>query len=318
MFSGSQPSMAQPFVSFVDQQPENDRIELQTLVLDERPENEDDGDIYRGPPPYTPQPGRPGSVSSTSSSSSSSSSSTVGGPLGALAAVVERAITRWARANWSTSSLDSGSSDSSSSKSSFRTTNRSVNRRRKSLADLKRAHSEREVAARIRAREERRYVDREFCLYLPPASGPSKLPPLPEEERTTRTTSLQSVLSQLDIALKRANKARKPRNRPRPTRQPPFEDAVPLLPHLDYMIPDPDYSSQPGSSSSQSPIPTLRKGKQREGLAAPSPLPSSLVGISSTPGAANQPAWWLDVASPTWEDMRAIGKVRGLSVSSLI
>lgn len=313
------PTMTEPSVSFVDQ-PDHERIELRTIV-DNEPEGEDDGDIYRGQPPSTPRPGRSGSVSSSSSSSSSSSASTVGGPLGALAAVVERAITRWARANWSTSSLDSDS-DASSSKSSFRTTNKSVNRRRKrnpSLADLNRANSEREVAARIRAREERRYVEREFSLYLPPALSPSyhpssKSPPTTEEQRTTRTTSLPSVLSRLDAALKRSSKARRPRNRPRPSRQTPLEGPVPLLPHLDYMLPDAGPSSQPESATELPTLQKVRKGKQRVGAAATPDPPTPGVG-TRIPDASNQQAWWLDVASPTWEDMRAMGKVRYVCLS---
>jgi magnesium transporter len=53
---------------------------------------------------------------------------------------------------------------------------------------------------------------------------------------------------------------------------------------------------------------TTRKGKERERNLRPqmsSPIPTSKIFESNRA----PKAWWLDVCSPTWEDMRAIGRV---------
>jgi magnesium transporter len=48
-------------------------------------------------------------------------------------------------------------------------------------------------------------------------------------------------------------------------------------------------------------------------------MPDSLPTLSAASSTADlsasdaEPAWWLDVASPTWEDMRTIGKVSYMS-----
>jgi hypothetical protein len=63
----------------------------------------------------------------------------------------------------------------------------------------------------------------------------------------------------------------------------------------------PDMTTLPEASTSKS-----RKGKQKEVRGAnlrDMPIP--------TPEMPQPPtAWWLDVSNPTWEDMRAIGRVR--------
>jgi len=54
---------------------------------------------------------------------------------------------------------------------------------------------------------------------------------------------------------------------------------------------------------------TTRKGKEREMRLLPQmspPMPTSIEIVESNRAPK---AWWLDVSSPSWEDMRAIGKV---------
>ncbi len=281
------------------------------------PEEPNEGDIYRG----GHSPTRPESISSSSSSSStsSSSSSVFGGRLGAISTLVEHAIARWARARASTSSLDSASTASSSTVSSIVTVSRSYlsrrRRRRSSVADIHNARSEREIAARIRAREEARQVPREFVLYTPGA--PAK-PRLPRDERSgvVRTASLPLILGELNVALKANFRTRRaqdlaragagapsshtpPQATPPGNRQPVF-----LLPQQDYMMPQ--ASEEEAAYRKRG-----RKGKQR---ATPELAVSETPPLSRAPSVSQlnrlNRAWWLDVSSPTWEDMRALGKVR--------
>ncbi|KAA1471535.1 hypothetical protein DENSPDRAFT_776779 [Dentipellis sp. KUC8613] len=292
----------EPTVSFVDQSVRHPDPELDHISV--RDFGDEDDDIYRGePPPSVARPQRAESVSS----SSSSSSSFVGGRLGAIAGVVERAITHWARANWSTSSLSSNSSVSTT-RSSFRTTNKSTARRRKArtVNSEQRARSELHVAARIKAREERHHVPREFALYLPPSPKTLRSPKAfgtsfdNHEQRTLRKTSLPLIISHLEAALKRSSRmARRAQHHSQSRIPAPYLDPdvpPPFLPHQDYMLP-----------SNIDTIQTkLRKGKFREVSGTPSPDLSS----GGTPSRGGpQQAWWLDVASPTWEDMRTIGKL---------
>jgi magnesium transporter len=164
-------------------------------------------DIYRG---RTPSPTRPLSPDEEVSSRSSLSDSTAGrGRLGALAAVVDRAITRWARRNTS----DSSSSSSESSESSAVTRSRvRLRKRRPSIGTLHTVQSERNIAARIKwiqAREEQRQIPREFTLYLPPSFAAGRPPHERMMRRITRTTSLSLILAQLDSTLKTNHKPRR-------------------------------------------------------------------------------------------------------------
>jgi magnesium transporter len=55
----------------------------------------------------------------------------------------------------------------------------------------------------------------------------------------------------------------------------------------------------------------LRKGKGRTTFSAPPPNPPQIASTSRRDPVEVKPpqAWWLDVASPSWEDMRTLGKV---------
>ncbi|KAI0651923.1 hypothetical protein C8Q79DRAFT_997150 [Trametes meyenii] len=280
---------------------------------------DEEHDIYRGRRPPSP---RPPSLSSSSetSSSSSSSGSVFGGRLGAISAGVEHAISRWARAWMSTSSL---SSSASSSASVITLTKSQAARRRRrrprSLSTIHNARSELEVAARIRAREDLRNIPRGFVLYTPtptnvigktPAASERSRKRHPPHEPIFRTTSLEEATSRLSAALKDYARPRRPRTEP--VSPAPSRPLSP--PHHDYMLSD---ESEVAKSASRVPAWSHPrrdgKGKRR---AQTSPSGLNLPGVSMTKSqlfgdiSARVPkAWWLDVSSPTWEDMCAIGKL---------
>ena len=280
-------------------------------------------DIYRGSRPPTPAPPRspsPAPSSSATSTTSSSSSSSFGGPLGAISAGVENAISRWARAWASSSSLSS----SSSSSASVVTKSRRRKRRARSISTLHNARSEREVAARIRAREDLRPIPRSFVLYAPklPQTGiksqavsgrrANRAAAAALQDPILRTTSLEDVTARLSTVLKERAKARRTRADPLlPSVLASSSVSRPLSPmHQDYML-----SAAAARASSSVPRASRAegKGKQRAPTVQipttppviPSPTPATV-----TLEAQRAPqAWWLDVSSPTWEDMCALGKV---------
>lgn len=139
-------------------------------------------------------------------------------------------------------------------------------------------------------------MSREFVLYLPtsltPNHGtalgkqkPSPLQTQADQQRVLRTTSQKLILAQLDFALKRAAKLRKP-------------------PRIRTMNPEASASASASASAPGSGVSTplgsfqdlqkLKKGKAKE---------------AEDSVEAAQRAWWLDVSNPTWADMRAIGKL---------
>ncbi|KZT02653.1 uncharacterized protein LAESUDRAFT_684843 [Laetiporus sulphureus 93-53] len=275
--------------------------------VDRIPLEVEEEDIYRGEEPSPPRCASPDSITS------SSSSSVFPGRLGAISAVLEHAIATWARAWASSSSI---STSSSSSASSIVTMTRSQmarrRRRRKSQTDLRNQQSEREVAARIKAREESRIIPRAFDLYVP---SPEDLDgtlvegqaanAIKAEQRTPilHTDSLPFVISRLGSVLRDHGRARRTRS----------ETAAPVSPsptspflHHSYMMPydlgSPALFIYPNTQAGR----RDRKGKRRAGSAPATvhlpPAPSSSMAVA-------EKAWWLDVSSPTWEDMRAIGKL---------
>ena len=280
-----------------------------------------DHDIYRGvqyPPSRASGPESVNSQNPSFTASSNSSFRLAGGRLGAIATRLERAITRWARTNWadSSSSLNSDTS-SESSRSSFRTSNKSTTRRRRhrpSLADIQqRAQSERTVAARLRAREARRTIPREFNLYSPSTNDVSEVHGPPEEtQQAVRTFSLDLMLPHLESLLRRHGKSRRARHRGRATAT-----------ELDYPHQSHPHRSHQGHTPkheagkvSRTDVPDganrSEKGKDKMPSAAPPPpnAPEHLSVPLRDPGAGKPPpAWWLDVSNPSWEDMRALGRV---------
>lgn len=270
------------------------------------PETESD-DIYRGSHPHSPHSHSPDSEDESSSSSSSSSWSLFNGRLGAftnLVSTLEQAISGW-RGN-------SSSTSSSSSRPSLATVTRSqLSRRRKrraSTLDLKHQQSERDFTARIsliKAREESRIVPRQFSLYLAPAlrSAGETLFRRPggvddHPQRVLLTSSLDSVLSQLDAALKKTTKTRRNRKDLTPSRN---SSGITADTHQHLMLPE--NLKAPSRAASFTDLAALRKSKKGKTRDAIEVLPETEKFVH-----AYNP-WFLDVASPTSEDMRAIGKV---------
>ena len=217
-------------------------------------------------------------------SSSSSDESLPRPRLGALAAVVDRAIARWARRRGLPSSSSSSSLPSRSSTSL-------INARSK-LARVS-PNSEREFSAHValvKARKAPRLVPRQFTLYLPPSllSGRHR-PDLPHG--FTTTTSLSLILGQLDLICRRSLKTRRARGRGQ------FETNLTEVNSVSYV--EHAISTSRFTSTKRD-----RKGKKRANS-----LPAIVEQDLSEP---SQKAWYLDVASPSWEDLREIGKVRWL------
>jgi len=316
--------MADPFLPVTS----NDRSA--TTPLDTEPRNynalhdPDADDIYRGEPPTADDASSTStsgsSASSSSSSGSSSSSDRQGGRLGALAAVLELAITRWARnvrgrgesvASSSSSSASSSSSSSSSSASSRSSTTMSRTRRRlrrrSSQASLQTIQSERDILARIgrlKALEQSRQIFRHFILYSP---STIQVPGRPlgavleddARRRVLSTTSISLILNQLELLT----------SKPRPRRVRGRSRGPPALLHgstARVMT----HSHQTRTDNLRRPTLSLdpprkpRKGKRRELASEAAPKPAAVAKSRLMPK-----AWFLDVASPTWEDLRAIGKV---------
>lgn len=303
-------------------------------------DEDEEHDIYRGTPPTPPRSPSPMPSSSSSTSSSSSSSLSVfGGRLGAISAGVENAISRWARAWMSSSTLSSSSSSSVSVASQSKShTTRRRKRRPRSIATIHNARSEREVAARIRAREDLRTIPRGFVLYTPKlpivgarsqAAAERKAARAALQDPILRSTSLEVITSRLNTVLRERAKARRVRMEhpqtqtqvratpPTVTVSPPSRPLSPL--HQDYMLSD---ASNVARSSPSIPGYGPRrmdgrdgKGKHRASTVQISQSPVVVPSVSPPPSITVEPqrapkAWWLDVTSPTWEDMCAIGKVR--------
>ncbi|RDB29644.1 hypothetical protein Hypma_015563 [Hypsizygus marmoreus] len=268
-------------------------------------DDHDESDIYRGEPPSPVLTRSPSPQSTVSSSSSSSSSFSFRGRgrLGAIAAVVELAISRWARGASSGSSSSSSSSSSQSSIVTVSRSHRSRVRKRRSVGTLHSLQSERDIAAlisRIKAREESRQIPRCFTLYLPPTLSPWHSSPGGQEgklQRTTWTASLPLLLDQLDAVLKKAIRSRRNQRR----NHVPGGTSQSSQLHHDYMLPQAAMAPFKHRRTR-----AARKDKHREGLAHQKNGDSCPPEVSLT---VKPKAWFLDVAAPTWEDMRAIGKL---------
>ncbi|KAI9509070.1 hypothetical protein F5148DRAFT_978857 [Russula earlei] len=275
----------------------------------------DEDDIFRGERRSTLQTPDPSVASLKSGSAVSSGSFRLpGGRFGALATRLERAITRWARKNWADSSSTSTSSTSSSSRSSFRTANKSKSSRRKrrlpSLADMQQLEqTERTVAARIRAREISRAVPREFNLYSPPPPYPQAAGLIEEEQQVVRAFSLDVVLPHLERVLRNHGKAHRPRHR----------SCVPSTelgqPHPSRHLHPPQEQRAEGETCGASQADALEgpsriMAKRKDKIKPIRPLKDPLQTASTTQRDPIAPqAWWLDVASPSWEDMRSLGRL---------
>jgi magnesium transporter len=275
---------------------------------------EHDHDIYRGEPSQPQQPPNTAPSIISTSTSSSASSLLAASRLGAIAAKLELAISRWAKNVRGNSFSASESSSSHSTSSSIVTLTKPQHtrwRRRSSVSSLRTLQSEREISARIsrmKALEESRRIPRHFTLYLPlsislrsPQNHSGAAMDIEDRQTTnqslTSSTSLTLVLNQLDLAIKKTERNRRTRQRhrnpPRNTSNLDFSSFPSQLVH------DNQFGSGPDPRA-----PRGRKGKHRESSTAAESTP-----IMEEPISKSQ-AWFLDVANPTWADLRAIGKVR--------
>jgi magnesium transporter len=278
-----------------------------------------DHDIYcevKYPPSQTSGPESPSSQS-PSSTRSLNSFRLAGGRLGAIATRLERAITRWARANWadSSSSLNSDIS-SDSSRSAFRTANKLTRRKRRcpSTADIRQpALFERTVEARLKAREARQTVPHEFNLYTP--EDDSQDPgPVWERQDIVRTFSLDLMLPHLENLLRsrRHGKSRCTLARPGGS------TTVTELNYTHQSQPHRGRTARDGAGNAprvdEADRATHRLEKGKDKMPSAISPPSNALNHSSAP--LRDPkagkllhAWWLDVANPSWDDMRTLGSV---------
>ncbi|KAF8340419.1 uncharacterized protein EI90DRAFT_3116975 [Cantharellus anzutake] len=338
------------------------------------------GDIYRGALPQLPEAMvRVRSPNVASSGHSSSSSASTGLVARAIAAVVELAISRWARPSASTSSSSSTTSSTLST-----TTRRPPRRRRRSSTGASTVNIDPEQRALARqALENVRRIPREFSLLLPTAPGvPSQdilssvpgshlAPQQDSASQLIETTSLPLILSSIEQALRDTNSLRREQHksfrtkfclhRAKPTRanslpaaivQSPAESShgcgekaseggatSPLVSSRSSVPPVTVALTKSMSPASTDPVPAVKsEGRHAEKPSSKRhhsrPLIRAGIGTdnflnpnrgirrpatgnrsSSTPhlqpevDSINswQQAWWLDVASPTWEDMRMLG-----------
>lgn len=154
----------------------------------------------------------------------------------------------------------------------------------------------------MKALEESRQITRNFILYLPPSVNsplPSRTAIRDSDDdshsgRVTQTNSLSLVLAQL---LKTTVKAQRHHGKaPWRSRSLTFRPVRPIRPQD---------AGKPSRSSSSGPYTRKgRKEKARDGTSSG----GHQIRLAELSGKAPK-AWFLDVASPTWEDLRAIGKL---------
>lgn len=270
--------------------------------------NVNQDDIYRGEVEHqhglVPAP----SISSCSSTSSSSDSFSfpAGRRFGAIAAKLELAISRWAKHVRGNSSSSSSSSTASISSTIARSQIPRRKRSRSSVSSLHTLQSEREIAARItrlKALRISRQIPREFALYLSPSIyEPQSAQPRIDLNSNMRiidrpaisTSSLPIILNQIEVAIRNSGRQHRQRHRRRGRRT--FDDTnSPLV------------SSAGQSNHNPLTIFTSPARRDRKGKAQANNTSKPAM-ILEEPLVKHQ-AWFLDVANPSWADLRAIGKV---------
>lgn len=249
-------------------------------------EEQVDLDIYRGEPieptpetkvRYSEEPDR-----YSVASSSSTSSLNVGRRLGGLANVVEAAISRWAKLHSSASSITTSSSSSSESKSLSKRRPRA--RRRMSTATFQ-SH-EQAILLRKRAHEQSKTIAREFNLLLPShltdgVQGVSRRVVGSSSQsgrgkRIVKTASLSEMMRHLDHALRKSAKHQRPHQ-------------------------ERNTELEPASS--------MDKGKHKAVSTTEDGQGQSSIRRQHSPLNHSEKGWWLDVANPTFDDLRKLAKV---------
>jgi magnesium transporter len=173
-----------------------------------------------------------------------------------------------------------------------------------------------------------RASQREFVLLLPPHLTVSSRygatladGHIGQSKRELKTASLELLLAQLGLALKRNAKTQRPlrqgtantgpaeeaRSEPVgiPERRRKNRDSGPRVAFdVSHQHSDPAAPKMNGE-------PRRDKGKLKE-VPRQFFLKDNKTTAASIEKDAQQSCWWLDVASPTWDDMKALGKVRPL------
>ncbi|KAF8521504.1 hypothetical protein JB92DRAFT_2890696 [Gautieria morchelliformis] len=163
----------------------------------------------------------------------------------------------------------SDSSTTTSSSSSSMHGRMPRRRRRSSVAASHNTHTENIIRARRKVWEQGRVLPREFVLFLPLA-----LAAQPEEDGLEHPSQHRRVLRSASLPL--------------------------VLRQLDFAI----KGSAKTRKHKQPRILSHGKGKARG-----DPRIHSSAGRAVAEKSPRRPAWWLDVSSPTWSDMREIGKL---------
>lgn len=166
-------------------------------------------------------------------------------------------------------------------------------------------------------------MPREFHLYSPrlaeataqkPARRSRAVDVGSEPPGVLRTTALPLILQELSRSMKTTARSRRSQgtsSTPGPSSQTSSTQTSGLFDGLqfrDFVLPP----SEPSGDYRPVPLEDARmrrrgrKGKHRD-VPATIPIPPRMTRDVSDDNADK--AWWLDVANPTWEDMRAIGKV---------
>ena len=162
------------------------------------------------------------------------------------------------------------------------------------MVSLQTTLTEQAIIARRKAREEARFVPRQFVFFTPSdlTESSSRLKArgkMTRVERITTTASLQDVTQLLELALKTSSRSRRALEK----------NAKPIA------SPSPSSTFQNRENKGKS-----RKSNILASLVSDSSNKSNIVRPPPTLTGVWSRGWWLDVASPTWEDMRALGKVR--------
>ncbi|KAF9270119.1 hypothetical protein L218DRAFT_1071607 [Marasmius fiardii PR-910] len=281
--------MADPFHSLITEHPISNPASFDISgaeMVEDQDSDSGHSDIYRGSEP-PPEPIRHSSSLSVASSSSSSSWGRLRG-FAQVVSALENALSRWGGSSGSTSSSSSGSQFRAiTTASRSHTTKR--RRRKRYPGSVYSLQSDMDFAARIsliKARAVSRQTTRYFSLYIPTS--------MHTPFKTTSSDSLQKVLHELEFQLRRTSKSQKLKFREEASR--PIVD-VHEAPHHHFMLPLPDLQapSRPASFTDLTVLMSSKKGKLKDhnGQQTQEALP----------------AWFLNVASPTWDDMRAIGKL---------
>ncbi|KAG9095834.1 hypothetical protein FRC06_009363 [Ceratobasidium sp. 370] len=168
-----------------------------------------------------------------------------------------------------------------------------------------------------------------------PSPKPLTQPPAPESQRTLRTRHVKLIAAQLEVALKKRARETRAADRQKSRAQAAVSQAAgagmpttPVglgtrkIPRLVVEVPTPPTQTpKPGlmdiGDSSERRVAAEGLELSAPGLSEVSaalpisrtPSRPELNMLSSAAPQNGQQAWWLDVASPTWEDMRVLGKL---------